>query len=230
MNSAPRRPQVFPASAPSLIETIRIDVGGTVPLLDGHLARLQRSATILGYPWPGEAPVRAEIARAASELDTQRCWRLRVLLGPEGELTLEHSALEAPAAVYKVVLNGPRPRADEDWLLHKSTHRPWYAAATQWLAAHPEIFDVLYWNEDEDMCEGSRTNLYMQSREGQWLTPRLSAGVLPGVQRQALVDAGQVHEAHITRADFVNAKAIRISNALRGWRNAVVVDQEDDAG
>lgn len=224
MGSPVSRPPAIPPASPSLIETIRVDAGGIMPLLDGHLARLQSSARMLGYAFPGVEKVGEALKQRAGTLCAQQSWRLRLLLDPAGDIVLEHSPLESTTETYKVCVAGPRPTVDMKWLLHKTTHRPWYAQAAKWLAEHPDIFDVLYWDENGEMCEGSRSNLYMLAPDGRWLTPPLRAGALPGVQRQALLQAGLVEEARILRDDFLQARAWRISNALRGWCDAVIVD------
>lgn len=210
-------------ATPSLIETMRLEAGAHIPLLEGHLQRLQRSCSELGYAWPGAVEVREQLKEAVAALDTTRMWRLRLLLAADGRLSLETSPLPTLQLPLKVVVQGPRSSGSEAWLLHKTTHRPWYEEAALWLAHNPEVFDILYWNEDGQMSEGSRSNLYMRTQDGSWLTPPLQAGVLPGVQRQALLEAGLVHEAPILRDDFLAATAWRVSNALRGWCDAVLV-------
>ncbi|HLU00323.1 MAG TPA: aminotransferase class IV [Burkholderiaceae bacterium] len=212
-----------PAARPSLIETMRLERGAHFPLLEGHLRRLERSSAELAYPWPGKDAVMKSIRQATSELDPGASWRVRMLMAPDGRLSVETGPLPALPSPLKVVMQGPRMRGAHAWLLHKTTHRPWYAAATEWLSTHPEIFDILYWNEDGWMSEGSRSNLYIETQDGRWLTPPLNAGVLPGVQREALLCSGQVMEAAIHKDDFLRAKACRISNGLRGWQDVIVV-------
>lgn len=213
-----------PSQPPSLIETMRLEAGIGLPLLDGHLRRLRRSSEALGYPWPGEAELREKIRQATSTLECTKSWRIRLLMSEQGRISLETSPISAVQAPLKVVLHGPRAGHTSPWLLHKTTHRPWYEEANQWLAAHPDVFDVLFWNEDGFMSEGSRSNLYVQSAGGTWLTPPLEAGVLPGVQREFLLEAGSVQEAPIHRDDLKGARALRISNALRGWVNVLCLD------
>lgn len=212
-----------PVTSPSLIETMRAEPGHAMPLLDGHLSRLQRSCVALGFHWPGEDAVRQGVDSTLSSLDAQQTWRLRLLLHMDGTLELEASVLAPIPSPVNVVLWGPRAKGAERWLQYKTTHRPWYQQASTWLAEHPDVFDVLFWDGDGFMCEGSRSNLYVQTQDGRWLTPPLDAGALPGVQREALLRAGRVHEAPIHRAAFAQAPAIRISNALRGWCDAILV-------
>lgn len=208
---------------PHLIETMRLEPDGTVPLLEGHLARLRHSCSALGYSTPDAAGIQSLVARRAAELGTGQSWRLRLLTAPDGTFTLEHGPLATPPGPLPVVVEGPRQQGATFWLQHKSTYRPWYEKAEAWLASQSDVFDVLYWNEHGEMCEGSRSNLYMLAPDGRWLTPPLTSGALPGVQRAALLQAGLVHEAAVSRADFLGARAWRISNALRGWRDVVIV-------
>lgn len=213
-----------PEQPPSLIETLRVEPGHQIPLLDHHLRRLQRSCRELGHPWPGDTALRDRFAQAVAALDPEHAWRLRLLLSPSGGVQLETGPLPAVSPPLKVVVQGPRMGGAEAWLQHKTTHRPWYREAADWLNDHPDIFDILYWNEDGWMSEGSRSNLYMQTPDGRWITPPLPAGVLPGTQRAALLERGQVSEAPIHRDAFLQATRRRISNGLRGWQDVVVVD------
>lgn len=213
-----------PTTPPSLIETLRVEPGGSLPLLEGHIERLSRSCAALGYPLPEDAVIRKRVAQAIAGLETGQRWRLRLLLAPDGGLSLETHPLTTPPAPLKVIVDGPRLSGATHWLQYKTTHRPWYQQAAAWLADHPDIFEILYWNDVGEMCEGSRSNLYMQACDGRWQTPPLSSGALPGVQRQALLREGLVAEARITREDFLQARAWRISNALRGWLDVVIVE------
>lgn|SRR5690554_3848453 len=214
-----------PQEKPSLIETIRLEPGHNFPLLEGHLRRLRTSSAELGYRWPGIDGVKESIRQAVTQLDAGQSWRLRLLLAPDGSVSVETGPLPAPVTPMKVAVQGPRMAGAQTWLRYKTTYRPWYAEAGSWLAAHPDVFDILYWNEDGWMTEGSRSNLYMQTPDGRWLTPPLGAGVLPGVQREALLSGGHVEVAPIRKEDFLQAKAWRISNGLRGWQDAIVVSQ-----
>jgi para-aminobenzoate synthetase/4-amino-4-deoxychorismate lyase len=56
----------------------------------------------------------------------------------------------------------------------------------------------------------------------QWLTPPISAGILPGVMRAALLADPQMNarEANLTINDVSMADEIILSNALRGTLKA----------
>lgn len=212
------RPEVVITSTPYLIETMRWEQG-RIALLSGHLQRLAASSKALGYACDALA-VQAQIEQHCTELDAQQVFRVRLLLGPDGHCQITTAPLPPTPEPVHIVL-APEPLvADLPWLAHKTTHRPWYAPAQTWLAQHPDVFDVIVSNLQDELCEGSRSNIYMQNDRGLWLTPPLSCGLLPGVQRQALLDAGRVHEARLSPAELRAAPALRVSNALRGWLDA----------
>ena len=67
--------------------------------------------------------------------------------------------------------------------------------------------------------------------DGRWLTPPTSLGVLPGVQRAALLadpsplGAGRVEEAELTVAQLRRSGRIVVTNALRGLLEARLEDE-----
>lgn len=210
-------------SEPSLIETMKADAQGSIALLPGHLRRLKGSAHALGYVYPGDEAVKAAIHETLSHLQdkTSTATRVRLLLSPAGQLSIETAPLPALQGVPYIALTPTRLQSNEPFLQHKTTHRPWYEATTQWLARHPDFFDLIFLNEADELCEGSRSNLYI-FKNGEWLTPPLSSGLLGGVLRTHLLETGQAKEAILTPSDLTDCTAsgqaaLRLSNALRGW-------------
>ncbi|MER1967775.1 aminotransferase class IV [Castellaniella sp. GW247-6E4] len=206
-----------PGAPPELIETMRLE-DGTIALWPGHRARLARSAAALGYPLDLPA-LDARIAHARAAAPTG-VFRLRLLVGPDGASRIASDPLPDTPQPVRLRLAPAPLDADAFWLAHKTTHRPWFAADEAWLATHPGVFDVIYGNARSELCEGSRSNVYIRDEDGAWLTPPLASGLLPGVRRQALLDAGLAREARLSVADLRAASALRVSNALRGWLDA----------
>lgn len=200
---------------PHLIETMRVDADGRVPLLDRHLARLEASCAALGRPCHA-ADIRNAVLTAAGMAATPGPHRLRMLVDPAGTPAIQTAPLPDLPETPSVRLWQDRLASAEPMLRHKTTYRPWYDDVTTWLAAHPLVFDAVLCNERGELCEGSRTNVYLQLA-GKWFTPPIECGCLPGVQRAALLDAGLVEERLLYADDFPRARRIRLSNALRGW-------------
>lgn len=200
---------------PMLIETLRVHADGRLPLLPWHLERLAASSQALGYRWSVDAVQRA-IARYVADLPEGLDHRLRVRVADNGKIQIESNVLSELPARPQVRLSEQRLDSTEPWLQHKSTHRPWYEKAQHDLNHRPEVFDLVFLNERGELCEGSRSNVYVYL-DDQWWTPPLHCGALPGVQRAALLDNEAVAERVLTLADWQGAEGYRLSNALRGW-------------
>jgi para-aminobenzoate synthetase/4-amino-4-deoxychorismate lyase len=107
-------------------------------------------------------------------------------------------------------------------LRHKTTLRRRYDLA--WQAAEKNgAFDTLFINEKLQVTEGGRSNLFIW-RDGQWLTPPLSEGVLPGIMRGLLLDDPTMNarEAVLTLDDLRSAERIMVCSSLRGSLPATV--------
>lgn len=201
-----------------LIETMRADSQGQIPLLFGHLQRLQTSAVSLGFDWPGRVAVEQAIQTALLKIPTLTdSTRVRLLMTPDGEHQITTAPLPALLARPLVALASLTLDSHEALLQHKTTHRPWYDPTAQWLGTHHDFFDLIFLNERAELCEGSRSNIYLK-QDNEWVTPPLACGLLGGVMREHLLSTHQVREAVLTRTDFEQpAASLRLSNGLRGW-------------
>jgi len=210
-----------PATAPCLIETMRADAAGQMPLLAAHLKRLRDSAQTLKYPHPGDETITAALTHRLADSSHRKVsepheHRVRLLLSAEGEISITVAKLDPLAAEQRIALSRIQLPSDNSWLQHKTTFRPWYDNAMDWLGKHPTFFDLIYLNEKSQLCEGSRSNIYLKC-DGRWLTPPLPSGLLGGVQRLELLQTTLVKEATLSQSDLLEATQWRLSNALRGW-------------
>ncbi len=90
-------------------------------------------------------------------------------------------------------------------------------------AATATAFDSLLCNEDGEITEGTRGNI-AALLDGQWVTPPLQCGLLPGVGRQPWrCKPGRVQEGVIRVADVPRVQAWAFINSLRGWIPAQLV-------
>jgi 4-amino-4-deoxychorismate lyase len=204
-----------------LIETMQAHAG-QVPLLSLHLERARSSANALGFVWPESQIVNA-LEQALASLPAGQISRVRLLVSATGAAQIQTAHLPPTPTPVQLAWGFDTLNPTDLWLQHKTTCRPAYDAAQAWLDRHPEVFDLLYCNTLGHVCEGSRSTLYVRDNCGQWLTPALSCGLLPGVQRTALLRQGLVREAVLTVNDVLEADALRVSNALRGWLDAFLL-------
>ena len=181
-----------------------------------HLARLAASAAYFGMPWDPKAAI-AYLDAACRMLDpAQGAYRLRLALSPSGAFAVQHAPL-TPLQEPVGLLLAPASEAtsaSDLFLRHKTSVRERYDLA--WRNAEAQgCFDTLFFNERGELTEGGRSNVFIRL-DGQWLTPPLSSGVLPGVMRSVLLEQWQAKEAVITRAMLAAAPEVIVCNALRG--------------
>ena len=62
-------------------------------------------------------------------------------------------------------------------------------------------------------AESSAATVFLR-RQGEWLTPRLEDGALPGIRRAMLIEAGLVREATLPVPWLFEAEALCLGNAL----------------
>jgi para-aminobenzoate synthetase/4-amino-4-deoxychorismate lyase len=192
-----------------IIETLRVR-DGCIPLLERHVARLERACAALGLPFPVSLQ-----NRLAPWCGGQDCV-VRVRVGPDGlDLTSRPLPRAMPLTVLVArTLHRPYP--------HKVVERaPFEAALAEARAAGAD--DALLLTADGYVAEGARWSVFWW--EGERLaTPPLSLGVLPGVARERLGELVELVEVRC-RPDAIVGRAIFAANAARG---IVRIERLDD--
>jgi para-aminobenzoate synthetase/4-amino-4-deoxychorismate lyase len=185
------------------------------------LARLRTSAAYFGFTFE-EGAVRQMLQEVCSGLSLEGAHRVRLALGQSGRCTIQAAAVSSLPAPLSLLI-APEPTLSDDiFLRHKTTVRAQYDAA--WRAAEAQgAFDMLFVNQQGELTEGGRSNLFIKLA-GRWYTPPLSAGVLPGVMRSVLLNdpAWDARERSLTVTDLRKAEAVVVCNALRGALPAIV--------
>ncbi|MGF6923561.1 aminodeoxychorismate synthase component I [Paraburkholderia sp. 40] len=204
-----------------LFETMYATREDGVRHVERHLRRLSSSAATLGFGFD-EARIREEISARCATLPAQMPHRMRLALSKSGVTQISAAILAPLADAIVGVLLGPEAQfapthAADPLLRHKTTRRADYDRG--WREAEAKgAFDTLFFNERGELTEGGRSNVFVKLA-GQWWTPPLASGVLPGVMRSVLLDDAsglRAGEKVLTRADVLNAEALLVCNALRG--------------
>jgi branched-chain amino acid aminotransferase len=216
-------------------------------LLDRHLSRLRHSAALIALDVPmsdeGLAGALADTMAAHPALDEAY---IRILLTRGvGELSYSLAACPAPSLVIivkpfvppaertfaegiAIALVGVR-RNHPDALnpLIKSNNLLNNALAMQ-EAYRQGADEALMLNQSGEIAEGSQSNVFVV-RRGEALTPPLSAGLLPGITREfvlELMDAAGVPggESVLTPEDLAAADEVFITGTTREITPVVSVD------
>jgi branched-subunit amino acid aminotransferase/4-amino-4-deoxychorismate lyase len=214
----------MPAEGPfpfGLIETLRWTRSGGFWLLERHLARLSRSAGLLGHAYD-EALARARLGEAVTERGDEtvmergdEALRLRLVLSSDGGIEITVTALLPldGARVWTAAVADVRLDSADGLLAHKTTRRAFYDDERARLARERGCDEALFLNTSGELCEGGITSIFVE-RDGVLLTPPLSRGLLPGVWRGLLIDEGLAREAALGLDDLRGG--FFLGNSLRG--------------
>ena len=204
-----------------IFETIKASWTDGPRHLDEHLARIAASCAYFGRAFDRDA-ARAMVVDACLALPHEGLFRLRLASGAGGQLSLASAPLAELHEPVRVILADTAVDSGEVFLRHKTSVRARYDAASR-AAEAQGAFDALFFNERGELTEGGRSNVFVRIG-GQWITPPLSCGVLPGVTRAVILQAPawQAVEGIVTRAMLESAEGIMVCNALRGPMLAVL--------
>ena len=184
------------------------------PDIDLHLERMCKSAANLKFKFEI-----IEIKQKIVKIKSQSRLRCRLTLRFDGKINLTTAPLIPNSKNWILGLSETILNSSDPWLLHKSSNRALYDAER---ANLPDgIDEFIYLNERNEVCEGTITNIFVK-KAGQWLTPPLSSGCLPGVLRRKKIEDGSCQVKIVTFSDLHDAEKIIVGNALRGEIEAVL--------
>ncbi len=113
-------------------------------------------------------------------------------------------------------------QSDNPWLFHKTSLRHLYDEEWQNLCQKAGADEIIYFNERGELTEGSRTNIFVKFGNGKIYTPPISSGLLPGILREEMLEAGKAEERIIHKSDFDQIQQFYLGNSLRGLRKAIL--------
>jgi branched-chain amino acid aminotransferase group I len=221
-----------------LFETMRA-YHGHIFRLDRHLARLRRSAEILGLTYnviASEAKQSLESACIAT-LDSNKLKDARIRLTVstgEGEMTPDPSTCPSPTVLitaqnlvplppekyetgYKAALSSIRRNSQSPLSRLKSTcYMENVLARTAARAAGCD--EAIFLNEQGYLAEGSSTNIFLVSH-GELITPCFESGVLPGITRDAVLEIARTSNIKATERwvqlnELIEAQEAFLTNSI----------------
>lgn len=198
-----------------LLETVGWTPEGGWMWLEEHLNRMEASAAYFGRAF--DRVEAAACLRAAAM--GEGALRLRLMLDEGGAFSVERMPLLSMGVEgepLRVRLASAPVDSGCRWLYHKTTHRAVYAAAE---AERVTCDEVVLWNERGEITEGTIFNVAVE-RDGVWVTPPVSCGLLGGVLRGVLLERGELVEGMISVEELRAAKRFRLFNSVRGVRDA----------
>jgi para-aminobenzoate synthetase/4-amino-4-deoxychorismate lyase len=196
-------------TTPDLIETMRYEPGDGITLIDRHMQRLFDSARYWDITFD---PVAVGDALSAVE-STSRPIKVRLILYRNGDVEVEMDEIAEFDEPVSLTLATKRVDPSEPHWYHKTLDRSRYP--------DPEEGEVVMVNLEGHVTETNISSLMVRLGD-RWVTPQLESGCLPGVYREMLLDEEEVEEDIVTIEDLKRADEIAVTNAVRGWRKAVL--------
>ncbi|SHG53542.1 aminodeoxychorismate synthase component I [Ornithinibacillus halophilus] len=194
----------------SLLESLGLDNGEYI-VLEEHLQRLQRAAIFFDYP--------IDVERIREELDIKAkshssgFYKVRLLVDKNGRTTIELKKTSPIKETVKVALSKEPIDKTNPFLYYKTTNRTVYEKQK---AANPDVFDVLLWNENEEITEFTLGNVVVELN-GELFTPPVECGLLAGTYREALLRDGIIKEHILTIEDVKACSNVWFINSVRKW-------------
>lgn len=151
---------------------------------------------------------------------------------PAAALTAAEELLASGSSLPRAALALQRVDESDPARAHKTTSRELYYAGRRF-AEDAGLEDVLFLDSRGMVCEGSIASVFVMSDQGDRpgvFTPPLSAGALPGVLREELLDLGLVHERDIDEGELRAASAVLLGSSVRGLRRVELAAEPVDLG
>ena len=190
-------------------------------LLGLHMNRLLGSAERLGFR-ADEALIHDSLEETAHSIlkEGGGPFRVRLLLSRNGRIQISWGPLQEVSLPVGFDICPELRQEAEEFILNKTTRRAFLDEQLR-LAKGRGLFDTILLNSQGQVTEGTITNIFVEVSEGAPLiTPPVSAGLLPGVLRQHLLEEGRAAAAPVSREDLLSARRIYLGNSVRGLMEA----------
>ncbi len=209
----------------SLIETLLFE-NGNYFLLEEHLKRLEQSAGYFLYNFDSVL-VKEKLVQYAEGLNNKDNYRIRLLLGKQGNMTIESAVIE-PVGKKKVnlILSGFRTDSSDRFYYFKTTVRELYDTCYK-SARNSGFFDTIFQNEKGELTEGAITNIFLL-KDGIWVTPQISSGLLNGCYREYFIKKVNAVEKKLFLKDLLKAERIVLVNSVRREVEAATIRDKND--
>ncbi len=126
----------------------------------------------------------------------------------------ESSQLIKCEKILPISLSAQKINSQSIFQKHKTSNREVYdnefARAQQY-----GIYDLVFLNERDEVAEASRHNIFVKI-SGEWKTPPLSSGALPGIARQQAVAELNAKQDILFVEDLRAADEVLLTNSVRG--------------
>lgn len=200
------------AQGSGIFETIRVE-DGKVFALHRHHCRAKDAAEKLGFEIPSEDFVAAESYQVIQSEDFS-LGRLRWHFDRDGEFSISYAPFQDPTSSASLMIFDER-NADFDI---KNKEYPYKNLELLEIAKHNNFDDGIILRSDGQVAETSMATLLLKIA-GKWVTPPLSSGILNGVVRALVLEAGMAQVRRIEENELKDVESGILLTSLRNAQN-----------
>lgn len=200
-----RRP--FPEGS-GIFETLRTQEG-EVAELTRHMRRARKSAAVSDIAMPDEEVLRSEI-EACLTLNPHRLGRLRVCISDSGFI-ITHDSYEEIETLARLTFHSTSTKAQGEQI--KSYPYDWNYSVLD-SARDYGFDDAILFNTANEVTETAISNLVFKL-DGTWVTPPISAGILPGVMRAIAIEKCSVTVRNIHVSEIPQIEEALLLSSLK---------------
>lgn len=181
--------------------------------IGAHLARARSSAQRLGVILPTDAEINVLVLKALDSGQPSEFGRLRIVFSMRGQVEITHEKYEMRSTPARVcVVTDPIERNSQTIGI-KSL--PYTANLFLLTTARDQGCDeVIRIDSKGRVSEGAVSNVVFRIN-GQWMTPALTSGCLPGIVRAVCIAELGVQEAVLLKEDIGRADAGFLLSSLK---------------
>lgn len=195
-----------------VFETL-LTINSKAVALDRHYRRLFNGAQTLGIAAPTLDEVAIAVTKLLHATSSISLGRLRITLSGSSTLLVTHQSYTEWSEPARLVTY-PHPFNAKSALRDvKSTSYGEHLLAFKY-AQERKADDALIFNHEGGIMEASTANI-VALIGAKWVTPPLSAGPLPGITRELLLEWGLVTEREIIFEELQRCEAIALVSSLR---------------
>jgi para-aminobenzoate synthetase/4-amino-4-deoxychorismate lyase len=197
-----------------LFETMLIE-NGKVSLLNYHLDRLKQSADYFLFVFD-EENLKNKLSKLLLQIKTNTKLRLKLILNKWGNIRLNLTGFPETTKINKIIISKNTIDSGNKFQYFKTTNRKLLDHEHKYYS-NLGFFDVIFFNEANYLAEGAITSIFTR-KDGNWYTPSLDCGILPGVYRRYFLEKTLLnsYEKKITYNELLEADEIILTNSLRG--------------
>lgn len=189
-----------------IIESLLLE-NGQFFLLDQHLTRLTDSASYFNF----ECNIRIIKLALMNLANTysKNLYKIRILLRENGQFEINHDSIITPLQIAEIEFAPNCVNNQNLFLYHKTSIRHHFPALTP-------AKEYINFNQHDEITEFVNGNIALLV-DNQWVTPKITSGLLAGTMRQFYLESKQLVEKTLTKKDVLHAEKIAFINSVRKW-------------